>query len=99
MNAQFALEKTPVSRALLMARTRIEHWLMDYVARVSLQDVASVDVDHPFSYYDLDSIAAAEMTADIEDWLSVRLEPTLIWDYPSIARLASYLSELKALAR
>ena len=99
MTTQIALENTPVSRALLTARTRIEHWLMDYVAKISRQDVASVDVDHPFSHYDLDSIAAVEMTADIEDWLSVRLEPTLIWDYPSIARLASYLSELKSLAR
>jgi acyl carrier protein len=99
MTAQIALENMSLPRALLTARTSIEHWLVDYVAKISRQDVASVNVDHPFSHYDLDSIAAVEMTADIEDWLSVRLEPTLIWDYPTIARLASHLSELKALAR
>jgi acyl carrier protein len=96
MAAHIALENIPAPHALLTTRAKIEHWLVDYVAKISQQDATLVDVESPFSYFDLDSIATVEMTADIEDWLSVRLEPTLIWDYPTIAGLASYLSGLKA---
>lgn len=100
MAAQIALEHSLPTRTPPHAtRATIAHWLSDYVARLSRQDVASVDIERPFSHYDLDSIATVEMTADIEDWLGIRLEPTLIWDYPNIARLAAYLSGLSNVAR
>lgn len=99
MLAELTLERIPAARAIHAPRARIEHWLVDYVAKIARQDTAAVDVERPFSHYDLDSIATVEMTADIEDWLGVTLEPTLIWDYPTIARLASYLSGLKPVAR
>jgi acyl carrier protein len=99
MLAELTLERPVAIRATAAPHARIEHWLVDYVAKIARQDAAAVDVERPFSHYDLDSIATVEMTADIEDWLGVRLEPTLIWDYPTIAGLASYLSGLKPAAR
>lgn len=99
MAAQIALDPPHTARAPQVSRSYIAHWLTDYVAKLSRQDAASVDIERPFSHYDLDSIATVEMTADIEDWLGVRLEPTLIWDYPNIARLAAYLSGLGGTAR
>lgn len=96
MVAQLAQERMPAARLMPMPRARIERWLSDYVAKIAQMQPAAVDVERPFSHYELDSISTVEMTADIEDWLGVRLEPTLIWDYPTIARLATHLSDLKA---
>lgn len=99
MVAQLALDRMPAAHRMPMPRAHIERWLADYVAKISYTSPATIDVERPFSHFELDSIATVEMTADIEDWLGVRLEPTLIWDYPTIARLATHLSDLKAAVR
>lgn len=99
MVAQLVLDRMPAARPMPMPRAQIERWLADYVAKLAQMSPAAIDIERPFSHFELDSIATVEMTADIEDWLGVRLEPTLIWDYPTIARLATHLSDLKAAGR
>lgn len=99
MVAQIALERMPAARSTPVPRANIERWLADYVAKAARINPAAVDAERPFSHYDLDSVATVEMTADIEDWLGVQLEPTVIWDYPNIAALAGHLSGLKAARR
>ena len=69
----------------------IEQWLSEYVARSAGLAEQDVDVAQPFSHYALDSVATVELTADLEDWLGLRLPPTLLWDYPTIAALARHL--------
>jgi hypothetical protein len=54
-------------------------------------------VRQPFTEYGLDSITGVCFAGDLEDWLGLRLEPTLLWHYPVIATLAQYLAE--AIAR
>ncbi|PVZ16365.1 MULTISPECIES: acyl carrier protein [unclassified Pseudomonas] len=44
------------------------------------------------SEYGLDSIVALTLVGDLEDELGMTLEPTLVWDYPSVDALAAYLS-------
>jgi acyl carrier protein len=34
---------------------------------------------------------ALSLTGDIEVWLNLVLEPTLLWEYPKISELAKYL--------
>jgi acyl transferase domain-containing protein len=34
-----------------------------------------------------------ELSGDLETWLGLTLAPTLLWDYPTIVRLANYLAE------
>ena len=74
----------------------VERWIAAHVARTARLGVDEIDVAQPFSHYALDSVATVELTADLEDWLSLRLAPTLLWDYPSIALLARHLHGLKA---
>ncbi|MEO1374971.1 MAG: acyl carrier protein [Cyanobacteria bacterium J06635_10] len=53
---------------------------------------SEIDVTIPFDRYGLDSSAAVSMTGDLEDWLGYELDPTLIYDYPTIEALVEHLS-------
>ena len=75
-----------------MGRADIERWLVSRVAVAARENPAEIDITLPFSAYALDSAAAAELTAGLEDWLDSSLPPTLIWDYPSIQQLARHLA-------
>ena len=39
------------------------------------------------------SVAVVAFTADVEDWLGIEVEPTAVWDHPTIAQLAKFLLE------
>jgi acyl carrier protein len=51
-----------------------------------------VDVTIPFDRYGLDSLTAVSLTGDLQDWLGVEVDPTLLYDYPTIEELVKYLS-------
>lgn len=69
----------------------IQVWLADQLADVLSLDPASVDINKPLTRYGLDSIDAVTLVADLEDWLDLELPSTLLWDYPTIAKAATYL--------
>ena len=71
----------------------IQAWLVSYVAELLEMEPNEVDVMIPFDRYGLESSAAVGMTGDLEDWLGYELDPTLIYDYPTIEALAGHLSE------
>lgn len=70
----------------------IAAWLVDQIAARTGTDPASVDPDQPFTYYGLDSVQAVAIAGELETWLGRRLPPTLAWDYPTVALLASHLA-------
>lgn len=74
----------------------IERWLIAHIASLAKQDTDEIDVTLPFSHYALDSVATVGLTADLEDLLGLQLQPTLLWDYPTIASLARHLATLEA---
>nr|AKL71646.1 NocM [Nostoc sp. CCAP 1453/38] len=51
-----------------------------------------IDVKTSFARYGLDSSAAVMLTGDLESWLGQEIEPTIMYDYPTIADLAAHLS-------
>ena len=77
-----------------MARTarEIEIWLARAIARSLRVDEREIDVHQPFAELGMDSIAAVELSGDLERWLARRIAPTIVWDYPSIALLAAHLA-------
>jgi acyl carrier protein len=70
----------------------IQDWIVSYLADLLEVDPEEIDVSVPFDRYNLDSSAAIGMTGDLEDWLEVQLDPTLLYDYPTIELLAKHLS-------
>lgn len=69
----------------------IQAWLVENIARRLGIAATEIDVEEPFVSYGLDSVQGVRLTAELEDWLGRKLSPTLAYDYPSIAALASYL--------
>ncbi len=76
-----------------MSKEEIQTWLVEYVNRETGTDKAKIELDVAFDRYGMDSSAAVGMTGDLEDWLSLELEPTIVYDYPTIAELSEYLIE------
>lgn len=74
----------------------IQTWIVSYIADLLEVDSEEIEVTIPFDRYGLDSSAAVGLTGDLEDWLGCELDPTLLYDYPTIEALVQHLnSELK----
>ncbi len=73
----------------------IQAWIVDNLALRLGISPQSIDAEEPFVNYGLDSVQAVRLSTELEDWLGVKLSPTLAYDYPTIASLASYLAQLR----
>ena len=73
---------------------QIVDWLRDNLAQRLELPVSAIDINEPFANSGLSSVAAVSLSADLEDWLNVKLSPTIVYDYPNIVELATYLSQL-----
>ncbi len=71
----------------------IQNWMVANLALYLNVPPETVDVSEPFSHYGLDSSVALSLTAELSDWISQKLEPTIFWEYPSIKALAHYLGD------
>ncbi|WP_318211539.1 MULTISPECIES: acyl carrier protein [unclassified Streptomyces] len=77
----------------------LENWLVARVGEYVPDLEEEVDPHRDLGAYGLDSIAVVAFTADVEDRLAIRVEPTAVWDHPTIAQLAKFLlSEREAQA-
>jgi acyl carrier protein len=73
---------------------RLRTWLTERLAEYTERDPGSIDAGAPLADYGLDSVYALALCGDIEDHLGVVIEPTVVWDHPSIDALVAYLSGL-----
>lgn len=71
----------------------IQAWIVSYLAELLEIEPDEVNVTIPFDRYGLDSSAAVGMTGDLEDWVGRKIDPTLLYDYPTIEALAHHLAE------
>jgi len=72
----------------------IRAWLVAEVSKRKIIPIETIDTTVPFANYELDSMEAVNLAGELEDWLGVELEPTLVWDYPTIDKLARHLANL-----
>jgi acyl carrier protein len=84
-----------MSRAQCLAPSRdaIEDWLTDWIAKELGLPPGEIEADKSLLNYSLSSVTAMMLVGDLEEWLRLTLPPTLVWDYPSIAAIADYLTE------
>lgn len=76
-----------------MNALEIQNWLLDQIAAETGQNPAEIDINLPFAAVGLDSVQAISLTGELEDLLGIELEPTLIFEYPTISRLAKFLAQ------
>jgi acyl carrier protein len=72
----------------------LQQWLAARVATYVQKAPEDIKTDVPLAEYGLDSVYALTLSGDIEDHLGLTLEPTLMWDHPTINALAQALLQM-----
>jgi acyl carrier protein len=67
-------------------------WCKEYIARTLDISVDKVDANAEFDALGFDSAAAVALVVDVGTWLDRDLEPSALFEYPTIASFADYLT-------
>jgi acyl carrier protein len=81
----------PGSSEQTRSREEIQWWLTDYLAALLGEPSEAVNIKLSFESHGLDSAAAVSLVADLEDWTGLELDPTIVYDYPTVAGLTDFL--------
>jgi acyl carrier protein len=74
----------------------IESWLVKWIAAEENLFVKEIDTSKSFLYYGMDSVKATVLAYELSEWLGHDFSPTVAQDFPTIERLAHYLSTVIA---
>ena len=74
------------------ASQQIQAWMMAWLIHRSGMDPRDVGPETRFTDHGLDSMAAVELSGELDDWLGVELTPAVAWNHPTPATLAAYLA-------
>ncbi len=85
--------KGKVSSQELPTKSEIQAWIISYIAKLLKVNSNQIDIATSFDCYGLDSSAAIDLTGDLEIWLGRDIDPTLLYDYPTIGALVTHLAE------
>lgn len=75
----------------LHTNEEIQEWIISYLANLLEIDEEEIDIEEPFDRYGLDSAAAIGLLGDLGTCLKCDLDPTLIYDFPTIETLVNHL--------
>lgn len=70
----------------------IRAWLTEHAASYLKRAAGDIDPEALFVEIGLDSLYSLALSGDLEDWCGCLLEPTIIWDHPTIAALSRHLA-------
>ncbi|MDH6061785.1 AMP-binding protein [Chrysosporum bergii ANA360D] len=73
----------------------VRNVIKDTIAKQLNINAQSVKSDATFISYGIDSLMAIELTHSLEKRIGQPLEPTLIWNHPTIELLAQYLTQVQ----
>jgi acyl carrier protein len=71
---------------------QIVAWCQEYIARTLDVSIDKVDANAEFDALGFDSAAAVALVMDLGTWLDRDLEPASLFEFPTIASFADYLS-------
>ncbi|MFF2013525.1 acyl carrier protein [Streptomyces sp. NPDC058195] len=80
---------------ILSEQTALQDWLAAEVAQLLGTEAQDIDRSATFGEYGLESVSGLTLAAAIEDHLGVEVDPTVVWDHPSINELAAHLIEAR----
>jgi phthiocerol/phenolphthiocerol synthesis type-I polyketide synthase C len=77
--------------AKLGTRDEIQRFCIEYLAKVTGKPHAVLNPEADFASLGLDSATAVSLVFELEERLAIDLAPSLMFEHPSIARLAGHL--------
>lgn len=81
------------SQGSVHSKDSIADWLVQWIAKELGLPTGEIETEKSLLDYSLSSVTAMMLVGDLEEWLGLTLPPTLVWDYPSIAAIADYLTQ------
>jgi len=70
----------------------IQAWLIHQIAGLAGVAPQAIDPREAFDSFGLSSREAVMLSGDLEEWLGRSLSPTLVYEYPTIEKLAEFLA-------
>lgn len=71
----------------------LERWLTERLAFHLERRALDVDPATPLADYGLDSLAAFGLCGEIEQRYLLPVDPTVLWEYPTVRAVAGHLAE------
>jgi acyl carrier protein len=87
---------TPPTAADLSTRENLERWIRTALARALERPETDIALDADFDSLGLPSLEAVTLSGDLEDALGRPVDANVVFDHPSIARLAAALTTERA---
>ncbi len=87
------LPKNPTGDDRQRMNEAIEGWMAEWLIVRAGADPEDIDPGKPFADYGLDSMTAVELSGEIEDWSGVQLTPEVAWNYPTVSRMSSFITD------
>jgi acyl carrier protein len=75
-----------------ITETTIQTWLADRVVEYGKASAGSFTIDTRLPDLGIDSVYALTLCGDIEDHFDIDIDPTMLWDLPTIRELAGALA-------
>jgi acyl carrier protein len=70
----------------------IERWLIERAAFYLERPADDIDPSVPLAEAGFDSVAAVSLCGDVESYWEIEADPTLVFDHPTIAAIAEFIS-------
>jgi acyl carrier protein len=67
-------------------------WLTNRLAAYLEMPAAKLDPMVPLAELGIDSARALSLVGDVEDHFDIEVDPTMIFDYPTLAHIADYIT-------
>ena len=72
----------------------IEEWLVSYIADLRGIKKEKISRTTVLRKYGLDSASAVTLSGDLMDWLKCDVDPTLLYEHPTIEKAATHIMTL-----
>ncbi|MCQ4298185.1 acyl carrier protein [Pseudomonas stutzeri] len=72
--------------------------ISDFICKEADLPVEDIDLQAPLGALGVGSLTGTRLIGNLEEQFGLRLSPTLIFEYPSIAELATAIAEIAAQA-
>ena len=74
-------------------QAQLEEWLCAHLVVQLEVPGGRIDPTEPMSAYGLDSLKAVAMLTDIEAHVGFEIDPSALWDYPTVAAFTRFLAD------
>jgi acyl carrier protein len=81
-----------VNRLPVLTLDSVRQHSLLFLAKTLDTDAGKIDPDADFDRLGLDSVMAVALILELEEWSGRELEPSLLFEYPTINELAKYIT-------